>query len=189
MPKEKALLLGLPPTMLDYAVSLDTDPLEAETVRAFLVKRVSHAPSVMLALVLAFQSISQVQGVPPAAYGAFERRLRGQAKGTVWQPGLIDAWPGLLSPREALRQVQCQFEEAGVRLSDLPVPREAARAFRKIQVYWVDTQLRNMPGCLQGPEWAQQVARAPSAAGAGLSKDVRVAFSSCLPSPFDAHSP
>ena len=54
-------------------------------------------PSCMLALIMLFQLTQQLAAVPPAAYVGLEKHVRQRAQDTVWQPGLVERFPGLLS--------------------------------------------------------------------------------------------
>ena len=161
----------------------------------------------MLAVLLAFQLVRPVQGVPPPAYAGLEARLRGVAAGTVLQPGLVDTWPGLMLLDELLHAARGHFNGLPVALHAPPIPEAAKLAVTRLQVYWVDAAMRGRQTSQMGPEWAQHKARALSAQSLGeqrggplsalagpallpdgLSKEQHAAFSQCLPSPFDARA-
>ena len=124
----------------------------------------------MVVVSLAYALLPAPEPVPRAIYAAFEARLRRAVKGTVWQPGLVDSWPGVMSSAALLTRIRHSFSELSVSLPDLHASDDMDLALRRLQVYWVDTQIRGRQASDQGPCWAQQKARAASAAALGQQR-------------------
>lgn len=119
---------------------------------------------------------------------SWESRLRGCVKGTVWQPGVLESWPGLISAAGLASNLRNCFAEFADLLPALEPSAQIDSACARLQVYWADTQLRGRPGSSLalsaqkgGPrsKWAADPLLPP-----GLSKDAHVQLSTCLPSPF-----
>ena len=128
-------------------------------------------------------------------------------QGTPWQPGVLDSWPGVRSASELQSFLSEQFQDLVPRppgLQEIPL---LDMACRRLQMYWVDTQMRGRPALLQGPCWAQQRAKQETALSMGvqkggplskwacapllphgLSKEAHMTCGSCLPSPLDTES-
>ncbi|CAE7861519.1 DNMT3A, partial [Symbiodinium necroappetens] len=123
---ERAQIMGIPPAALKWAPRTPRSETQAEQVRCSLIGNSFHVPSCMLALIMLFQLCPQASAIPPDS---------------VWQPGLVDNFPGVLGLNVALA---------------------------KLQVYWVDTQMRGLPAAPQG-----------------LGKSTHMQFATCLPNPFD----
>ncbi|CAE7488397.1 unnamed protein product [Symbiodinium sp. CCMP2592] len=136
-----------------------------------------------------------------------ERHVRTAAAGTVWQPGVVESFPGVLIWGDLAPLLQASLRPAGVELPPLTASADVNRALARLQIYWVDTQLRNLGAGSQGPEWLQQrsvgnskrslgsQAGGPNSKGAvapflppGLGKDCHMQFSVCLPNPFDTQA-
>ena len=204
--RERAFLMGFPPDMVCTRACDQTESRrKLENKRCSLLENASHVPSVMVVMSLAHALLPPPEPIPRPIYAAFEARLRGAAQGTVWQPGLLDSWPGVLSSAALLAHVRQSFSELNVALPDLHTSNDMDLALRRLQVYWVDSQIRGRQAFDQGPCWAQQKARAASAVSlgvqkggptskhapepllpTGLSKETHVQLSSCLPFPFES---
>ena len=143
---------------------------ELEDQGCSLFENSFHVPSVMVVVSLAYALLPAPEPVPRAIYAAFEARLRRAVKGTVWQPGLVDSWPGVMSSAALLTRIRHSFSELSVSLPDLHASDDMDLALRRLQVYWVDTQIRGRQASDQGPCWAQQKARAASAAALGQQR-------------------
>ena len=159
----------------------------------------------MLALILLFQLCPQVAAsIPPAAYEGLEKHVRMNAADTVWQPGVVDSFPGVLTWADLRPLALGSLLPSRVDLPALTSVSGLDLALARLQVYWVDSQLRQLPSENQGPQWRQQcnVAASKQAVGLqgagpnakhsappllppGLGKSAHMKFSSCLPSPFD----
>ena len=176
----------------------------AEDTRCSLVGNSFHVPSCMVALMVVFQLCPQVVAIPPAAYVGLELHLRSQAVGTVWQPDLLASFPWLLTWEQLEPQARSCFGGLSVDLPTLASPPGLDAALARLQIYWVDTQLRGLESTNQGPQWRQQkqIADSKRALGQqaggpntknaalpliplGLGKQAHICLATCLPSPFD----
>ena len=156
---------------------------------------------------LLFQLIPATSGIPPPMYSAFETCLRNQVRGSVFQPGMVDSCPGLLTPDDMLSRVQHQFESLDVCWPTLQVTDKVRAAVRKLQIFKVDCLLRGAEHEFGAPQWRQQNHRALAASALGtqrggplskiacqpllpdaLNKETHMFLSSCLPSPYDTHA-
>ena len=203
--RERALMYGSPECLL-HAVP-DTCASRDE-VQCSLLAKASHVPSVIAALFMLLQDPVQSQAVPRAAYVGLELRLRSAAQGTVFQPGIVQSFPGVLCARDLCQQVSANFALEGFQLPALaPMTGDDDRAISALQVYWVDAVLRGLPSEAQGPQYASQRQKysasaalglqrggplsreaTPPLLAKGLGKDLHMLLSSTLPSPFDADS-
>ena len=201
---ERAQIMGIPPAALKWAPRTPRSETQAEQVRCSLIGNSFHVPSCMLALIMLFQLCPQASAIPPAAYVGLEKHIRQNAQDSVWQPGLVDNFPGVLGWTELARLTSRSLAPSGVVLPDLCPSPGLNVALAKLQVYWVDTQMRGLPAAPQGPEWRQQsrVAASKQAVGLqgagpnakhasppllppGLGKSTHMQFATCLPNPFD----
>ena len=201
---ERAQIMGIPPAALKWVPRAPQSETQAEQVRCSLIGNSFHVPSCMLALIMLFQLCPQVSAIPPAAYVGLEKHVRQNAQDSVWQPGLVDNFPGVLGWTELARLTSRSLAPSGVVLPDLCPSPGLNVALAKLQVYWVDTQMRGLSAAPQGPEWRQQshVAASKQAVGLqgagpnakhasppllppGLGKNAHMQFATCLPNPFD----
>ena len=202
---ERAEIMSIPSSMLSWLDSAqEMSHQERERARASVVGNSFHVPSIMLALVLLFQMLPACTGIPPPRYSAFERCMRSQVQGSVFQPGMVESCPYLMHPEQLLVEVRSHFSPLGVILPDLVISDRVRKAVVKLQVYQADCYLRATPEDIGAPKWAQQrrVAEAASALGsqrggptskfalpslvpAGIGKETHMIMGSCLPSPFD----
>ena len=112
---------------------------QAENTRCSLIGNSFHVP------IVAFQLCSQAAAIAPASHVGLEAHIRSHARGTVWQPDLLEEFPGLLK----WAHLEAVARKAFIGLPvDLPLdpPRDLDRALARLQCYWVDTQLRRLPG-------------------------------------------
>ncbi|CAE8721778.1 unnamed protein product, partial [Polarella glacialis] len=211
-PEERAAVMMLP---LDVVASVSKDKGEdvpqREARHNFLVGNSFHIPSIMMVLILLFQAI-QVRGsqlpVPTWAHFGPEFDLRRAVQGIVWQPGLVETWPGLIEPDALVATMHELFLSQGLQL-DLAVQLQnvPAKAVAMLQSYWVDTQMRGLPAENQGIDWSMQrnkhatamglgsQRRGPHCAGAlpalverGVGKEAHMAFALPVPSPFESEN-
>ena len=166
---ERAQIVGVPKSMLAWVRPGDASP-EAEASKCSLLGSASHVPSCMLALTLVFQCCPTTKALPPGAYVGFEKHVRAMAQDTVWQPGLVESWPGLLDVAAVDGLARECFAQLDVQLPPLIASPELESAIAKLQVYWVDTCLRQVQGQLQGPQWLQQKQQAQSAQALGAQR-------------------
>ncbi|CAE7513615.1 DNMT3B [Symbiodinium sp. CCMP2592] len=172
---EKAAMMCIPSSLLSaLAFCLEAKPEVAERRKASAVGNSFHVPSIMLALILLFQLVPQACAIPTVRYCAMEERLRHQCQGTVWQPGLVDSFPGLLSASDVSLRLTELFADVDVELPAMPITPDVERALKRLQVYTVDRILRDLPISEMGPEWAQQKAAGESAAALGIQKGAKL---------------
>ena len=205
--QERATLMGIPSSILQWAVPEEEDVTWSEQVRASLVGNSFHVPSLMVVLMILLQMIPVVSGIPPPMYSAFETCLRNQVRGSVFQPGMVDACPGLLTPEDMLGQIQQQFVSLEVQWPVLHVNDKVRAAVRKLQIFKVDCILREAESDFGAPQWRQQNHRALAASALGaqrggplakiacqplipgkVDKVTHMALGTCLPSPYDTHA-
>ena len=79
--------------------------------------------------------------------------------GTVFQPDAFRSFPGLITARDLVEDI---FFNLIVRI--FPLLQKLRKQFLhtalyQLQLYWVDTQLRGLPGFSQGPQWRSQMRR------------------------------
>ena len=106
----------------------------------------------------------EVLGASPAlrtdlSYGPAELFLRRRVHGTVFQPDAFRSFPGLITARDLVEDIFLQLD-----CQNLPLASKVAKtilhpALYQLQLYWVDTQLRGLPGFSQGPQWRSQMRR------------------------------
>ena len=199
--------MGIPSSILQWAVPGEDDVTWSEQVRASLVGNSFHVPSLMVVLMILLQLLPVVSGIPPPMYSAFETCLRNQVRGSVFQPGMVDACPGLLTPEDMLGQIQQQFVSLEVQWPVLQVNDKVRAAVRKLQIFKVDCILREAESEFGAPQWRQQNHRALAASALGaqrggplakiacqrlipekVDKVTHMALGTCLPSPYDTHA-
>ncbi|CAE8723016.1 unnamed protein product [Polarella glacialis] len=145
---------------------------------------------------------------PTWAHFGPEFDLRQSVRGTVWQPGLVETWPKLIEPTTLVASMHELFLSQGLQLDHAVQSHNVpAKAVALLQSYWVDTQMRALPGENQGIDWSMQRNKhatamglgsqrgGPHYAGAlpalierGVGKDAHMAFAMPLPSPFDSEN-
>ena len=131
---ERAALMCIPASMLQWLEKdSSSSPRETEHKRASLIGNSFHVPSVMLVLVLLFQLLPSTTGIAPPVYAGFEQCLRRQVRGTVFQPGMLESCPGLLSPEFVVQKVGAQFASLQVALPELVVTERVRLAVRRLQ--------------------------------------------------------
>lgn len=143
--------------------------------------------------------------VPPPWTPVGEMRLRERVSGTVWEPGVMDTFPDLITPTQAIDQVRTVFQDLGIHdrvWADL-IPRLQACRVNRFQFYsaWMRQRGREWstlgPTPLASQERAQifsgltgQRFPADSSKGLdhllppGLGKECHMERSKDLPSPF-----
>ncbi|CAE8593271.1 unnamed protein product, partial [Polarella glacialis] len=209
-PTERASLMMLPHDVVT-SVSVDKgeEAPQREARQNSLVGNSFHIPSLMMVLILLFQTIQAIGNqLPEPTWAHFEPDLRQAVRGTVWQPGLVESWPKLIEPTALVASMHELFLSQGLKLDhavqshNVPV-----KAITLLQSYWVDTQMRALPSENQGIDWSMQRNKhatamglgsqrgGPHCAGAspalierGVGKDAHMAFAMPLPSPFDSEN-
>ncbi|CAE7369460.1 DNMT3A, partial [Symbiodinium necroappetens] len=205
--QERATLMGIPSSILQWAAPEEEDVKHRERVRASLIGNSFHVPSLMVVLMILLQMIPVVSGIPPPMYSAFETCLHTQVKRSVFQPGVVDACPGLLTPETLLERIQQQFVSLDVQWPVLQVDDKVRAAVRKLQIFKADCILRNAESDFGAPQWRQQNHRALAASALGaqrggplskiacqplipekVDKATHMALGTCLPSPYHTHA-
>ena len=139
-----------------------------------------------------------------------ESQLRALVRRTVWEPGLVQAYPGVLTAASLADRIVSRFSASGITFD---ISSSLVVALQKVdlaalQVFWVFTALKGSLVHVQGPDWPQQVLRAETSVahgvqrgcGAskfalpplhprGLSKEGHIAASAKTPSPFQVETP
>ena len=108
-PNERCELMGLPPDLLSPVAGSQARRTQA---RNSLVGNGFHIPSIILLLCLIPQVLEAkiCTSLPPADESALRSRLRG----TVWEPGTIEVFPGLLDADQVVQALQAQFLEYSI---------------------------------------------------------------------------
>ena len=149
-----------------------------------MVGDATHIPCCMVALVLLFQCVKRVSAIPQAAYLGLERHMPVQDKDSVWQPGLAEAFPGLLTWADVQAEVQSSFVSIGASLPQLQAGAQLSQAVARLQVYWVDSQLRGRvkgrSGCNRKPKRQQPRQWAFRDYPKNVGKDACMKISQCL---------
>ena len=104
-PAERAEVMGFPPGLLRPVAGTQDQRVQ---IQNSLVGNGFHIPSIMLLLCLLPQLL-QAKFVAPHLDDAQEVALLGRLEGTVWQPGRIDTFPGLLDASQLVPEIQSQF--------------------------------------------------------------------------------
>ena len=164
---ERSLIMGIPPSVLD-SVAPKSSAGQRECAKCSLVGNSFHVPSAMLAIILACQLLPHAASCPAPMYGGLECRLRGCIQGTPWQPGLLDTWPGVRTSESLVGVLERQF-------------RGLIPCFCRIDIYWVDTQMRGRPPDDQGPCWALQRAKRETALAMETQKGAPKSRWACPP--------
>ncbi|CAE8598126.1 unnamed protein product, partial [Polarella glacialis] len=145
---------------------------------------------------------------PTWAHFGPEFDLRQSVRGTVWQPGLVETWPELIEPTTLVASMHELFLSQGLQLDHAVQARNVpAKAVALLQSYWVNTQMRKLPGDNQGIDWSMQRNKHATAMGLGsqrggphcagalpalverrVGKEAHMAFALPLPSPFDSEN-
>ena len=156
---ERLAICGFPVTALDEILGSDRGPVEAR--RNTLVGQGFHLPfTIVLFTIMALE----VLGASPAlrtdlSYGPAELFLRRRVHGTVFQPDAFHSFPGLITARDLVEDIFLQLDCQNFPLASKVAKTILHTALYQLQLYWVDTQLRGLPGFSQGPQWRSQMRR------------------------------
>ena len=69
------------------------------------------------------------------------------------------AFPGLITAKSLVNDVFLQLDCQNPALASQVAKSILYTALYRLQLYWIDTQLRGLPGFSQGPQWRRQVRR------------------------------
>ena len=156
---ERLAICGFPVTALDEILGSNRGPVEAR--RNTLVGQGFHLPfTIVLFTIMALE----VLGASPAlrtdlSYGPAELFLRRREHGTVFQPDAFHSFPGLITARDLVEDIFLQLDCQNFSLASKVAKTILHTALYQLQLYWVDTQQRGLPGFSQGPQWRSQMRR------------------------------
>lgn len=165
--RETLAMLGFLPRTLDLVEAHVMDAKAREAACNSLAGNGFYLMSVMVFFFVVFSCISSAEAGIARAQARFSRcgqesSMRVRVRGTVFQPGLVDSFPGLMSITYALEEVSRMLEP-------WEVPEQAKidfengvspRAWARLQSYWVWSQLHGLELGNQGPQWTTQRNRA-----------------------------
>ena len=139
---------------------------------ASLVGNSLHMPTIMLALIILLQLPQPTCGRLWSMSCVEERKLQGNTWGTIWWPGMLDEWPGIMSAHDVVEDIKDMFSLLPVQEFDwlkLEV-RLASCNIAWLQVYWADASSRGLDPVQQGPQWSMQQKNAALCAGLGVQR-------------------
>lgn len=113
-PAERCQLMGVPPSAVSVRVGTSAETTKASNS---LVGNGFHIPCIMALLSCIPQLLAYK--VPPPWTPAGEVNLRERVSGTVWEPGVMDNFPDLITPTQAIAQVRTVFQDLAIS-SSLP---------------------------------------------------------------------
>ena len=170
-PAERAQMHGLPPSLIAA--------IHAPTVQGKVALQNSavgngfHMPSLMIALLIAFQLIPGLDAAQlhQNPIDQEEQDLKMRVSHTAFDPQVVEAFPGKLSQTQLMESMQSQ----------LPVLHEQDPVWRcvldigdedlqRLQVFWVFCQLRGHDQLEYGPDWAMQRRKAQVIARLGSQR-------------------
>lgn len=108
-PAERCQLMGVPPSAVSARVGTSAETTKASNS---LVGNGFHIPCIMALLSCIPQLLAYK--VPPPWTPAGEVNLRERVSGTVWEPGVMDNFPDLITPTQAIAQVRTVFQDLGI---------------------------------------------------------------------------
>ena len=175
-PRERAELHGFPPRVVE---TLPVDSLSRAQVVAAqnsLIGNGFHLPSMMMFFTMLFTLVapgaSRSVSSTKFSYSPEEAALRGRVLGSVFQPGICEAFPGLVTRDTLIWDMRLQVPTGSVsdRSWAAAVQAISHSDLEALQAYWVDTQLRERPPSPQGPQWAAQTSRSKLPASLGSQR-------------------
>ena len=174
-PDEKCAMMGIPDDMVALPAQTMHTPASIRASQgrsASLVGNTLHMPTIMLAMIILLQMPQPTCGRLWTMACDEEHKLQQNTWGTVWWPGVLETWPGILSPRDVVTDMQDMF-------APLPVGdfdwhslelRLATCNIAWLQVYWADASSRGLDPLQQGPQWSMQQHNAATCAGLGVQR-------------------
>ena len=170
-PSERAQMHGLPPSLVQ-AISAPTAK-ERTARQNSAVGNGFHIPSLMLALLIAFQLIPPLDAINlyQQPMELQERELQARVSHTAFDPQVLNSFPGIMVNTELMVNMQTQ-------LSVLDAGHPAWRCvmkidscdLRRLQTFWVFCQLKGYDQLEYGPDWAMQKQRAEVRARLGSQR-------------------
>ena len=101
-----------------------------------------------------------------------EKVLRDSIRGTVWEPGMVGSFPGVMSRSELFGNMGSIFEDyKELKDSISNCGRNVPEAYvSELQTFWVFSQLRGVHPLMQGPEWRSLRHKSEVSAAFGLQR-------------------
>lgn len=163
---ERCGVMGLPPACVAHFPQ-GQSPAQREQGRNSLIGNGFHLPSVMMLMCLLPSLIQAKISVvpPPATFDTLSNRLVG----TVWEPGRLEVWPGLLGGHEVVERLPPCFPHLQIPsdILALVATRLSVCRLARLQEFRVWCQVRGMDTHVLGP--APIFGRDRSAIYAGLT--------------------
>lgn len=107
-PDERAMMMGIPPSAV---AAVPVPEPKRSQVRNSLLGNGFHLPCVMC-LMCMLLSISEAK--PMLSRFSPKHELRAKLQHTLWEPGYLEHFPGLLGPSEVLEIMRLQFDKVHV---------------------------------------------------------------------------
>ena len=79
--------------------------------------------------------------------------------GQFSRPDAFHSFPGLITARDLVEDIFLQLNCQNFPLASRVAKTILHTALYQLQLYWVDTQLKGLPGFSQGPQWRSQMRR------------------------------
>ena len=169
---ERLEMHGLPTGCLEFATSSADDSYSREEARNCLIGNGYHLPSVMLFLVLLLQCVPPATSVSWPLACKDERHFKAELQGTVWEPGKLEFFPGILKGEELgkLMVPMLTVDGESPPFSEKMVAKLQQLPPWELQAYWADCCLRGRDVLEIGPCWAAEKHRARAVAATGTQR-------------------
>lgn len=147
---ERCGVMGLPPACVAH-LPQGYSPAQREQTRNSLIGNGFHLPSVMILMCLLPALIEAKITItpPPVAFDALAERLTG----TIWEPGRLEAWPGLFGSAEVVERLPPCFPRLQIPkdILDTVAHRLSACRLHRLQEFQAWCQMRGMDTRVLGP--------------------------------------
>ena len=156
---ERLAICGFTVTALNQVSLSVRGPVEAR--RNTLIGRSSHLPSTIVRFTIMALEVLEASPVlwKDFSYGPEDLFLRRRVQGTVFEPGAFLDFLGLITAKGLVDDIFLQLDCQNVAKASQVQKSILHTALYQLQLYWIDTQLRGLPGFSQGPQWRSQVLR------------------------------
>ena len=159
-PDERAQIMGWPVGLTDEVDNMLSTSSRARRQAALnsFIGNGLHLPCIMMAFVMLLQTAGGCNISYHLPYDPQEKALRDQVAGTVWQPGFVESFPGVLSAEQIWQDVRLVFEDHKFdrlpwrTVQELFVQQDVAF----LQCYWVYAVMAGSDPLEQGQEWLAQ---------------------------------
>lgn len=200
LPEERAQLMGIPPEI--FRGVKGPPEVRVQKANSFLGNGF-HTFSILVLLSMVPQLLAGK--IPNAILPGDEAALRDRCRHTVWEPGRLASFPGLLEVDEVINGVQQCFPDCQVDVQVWNTVRNRLNVcrLRDLQIFTAWCRLKQLPWHSLGPQPILRVDRAKIYAGLsgqrhpansskgldhllppGLGKEDHMSASHSLPSPF-----